>query len=405
MTALVHVLALNSGSSSIKFGFYEVSPKQTQPQQTPPQRTRCLISGEAQRIGQSNGRFRALDANGNVLCCDSGQVSSAHDVVARIRRLLIDMCMPAPQAVGHRVVHGGPMLRQHCRIDAAVLRQLQAAEAFAPLHTPATLALIDCAQAQFPDAFQVACFDTAFHARMPLHASTLPLPADLRALGIQRYGFHGLSCESVVQQLSGMTSDRLPSRLLIAHLGNGASVTAVKDGVSIDTSMGLTPSGGLIMGTRSGDLDPGVLIYLARVQGFDAARLEDLVDHRSGIAGISGLDGDMRTLHAAAASNPDAALAIRMFCYAVRKQLAAMWAVLDGADAIVFTGGIGENDAAVRTEVCAGLSSLGIQLDEARHRALANPISSADARCAVHVLPSQEDEQIALHAAALIGGT
>ncbi len=394
MTAAVHVLCLNSGSSSLKFGFYEVWPKQTQPQQT-----RCLISGEAQRIGQRNGLFLALDPTGNVLCRDSGQVASAQEVVARIRRLLIKTGLPAPQAVGHRVVHGGPMLRQHCRIDAVVLKQLQAAEAFAPLHTPATLALIDCARAQFPDASQVACFDTAFHARMPPHASTLPLPADVRALGIQRYGFHGLSCESIVQQLS----DARPSRLLIAHLGNGASVTAVKDGVSIDTSMGLTPSGGLIMGTRSGDLDPGVLIYLARLKGFDAASLEDLVDHRSGMAGISGLDGDMRALHAAAASNPDAALAIRMFCYAVRKQLAAMWAALDGVDAIVFTGGIGEHDAAVRAEVCAGLSSLGVRLDEARHRALANPISSADSRCQLHVLPSLEDEQIARHTGALVG--
>ncbi len=393
VTGSAHVLALNSGSSSLKFGFYEVWPEQA----------RCLISGDAQRIGQSNGLFRAQDSTGNVLCCDSGQVTSAHDVVARIRRLLLSMKMPAPQAVGHRVVHGGPILRRHCVIDAAVLRQLQAAEAFAPLHTPATLALIDCAQAQFPDTPQVACFDTAFHAHMPLHASTLPLPADLRALGIQRYGFHGLSCESIVQQLADARLSLLPSRLLIAHLGNGASVTAVKDGVSVDTSMGLTPSGGLIMGTRSGDLDPGVLIYLTREQGFDATRLEALVDHRSGMAGISGLDGDMRTLHAATESNADAALAIRMFCYAVRKQLAAMWAVLDGADAIVFTGGIGENDAVVRTEICDGLSSLGVRLDTARHRALTNPITSADARCAVHVLPSLEDEQIARHTAALIG--
>ena len=237
---------------------------------------------------------------------------------------------------------------------------------------------------------------------MPAVASVLPLPAALRAQGIQRYGFHGLSCEAIVHQLAQASAGRLPGRLLIAHLGNGASVTAVRNGVSIDTSMGLTPSGGLIMGTRSGDLDPGVLVYLAREQGFDAAMLEDLVDHRSGLAGISGLDGDMRTLHAAAGSNADATLAVRMFCYAVRKQLAAMWAVLDGVDAIVFTGGIGEHDAAVRAEVCTGLSSLGVRLDEARHRALANPISSAGSSCEVHVLPSLEDEQIARHTGALL---
>jgi acetate kinase len=253
------------------------------------------------------------------------------------------------------------------------------------------------ARAHFPGTSQVACFDTMFHARMPELARVLPLPAALRSQGIERYGFHGLSCESIVRQLAHAPPGRLPSRLLIAHLGNGASITAVKDGVSIDTSMGLTPSGGLIMGTRSGDLDPGVLVYLAREKRFDAAMLEDLVDHRSGLAGISGLDGDMRTLHEAAPSSADAALAIRMFCYAARKQLAAMWAVLDGVDGIVFTGGIGENDAAVRSEICAGLSSLGVMLDEERHRALVNPISSAGSRCEVHVLPSLEDEQIALH--------
>ena len=387
MITSTHVLALNSGSSSLKFGLYAVQAGQT----------RCLISGDGQRIGQHDGQFRALDSAGTLLCCERGRIASVQDVVARIHRLLIDIGTPAPQAIGHRVVHGGSMLRRHCRIDAAVLRQLQAAEAFAPLHTPATLALIDCARTQFSDASQMACFDTAFHAHMPLRASTLPLPADVRALGIQRYGFHGLSCESIVQQMAG----ELPGRLLIAHLGNGASVTAVKDGVSIDTSMGLTPTGGMMMGTRSGDLDPGVLVYLARAHGFDAARLEDLVDHRSGMAGISGVDGDMRTLHAAAASNADAALAIRMFCYAVRKQLAAMWAVLDGADAIVFTGGIGEHDAAVRSEICSGLSSLGVRLDAARHRALTNPISSAASQCRVHVLPSLEDEQIARHTAVL----
>ncbi len=334
-----HALAFNSGSSSLKFGLYEVRGG----------RAACLVGGEARRIGEGRAEFRAVDPSGGVVCLDDAPLRTPQDVVARVARCLTDTGAPAPQAVGHRVVHGGPALRRHCRIDDAVLRQLEAARAYAPLHTPAVLSVIRGAQARFPGLPEVACFDTAFHARMPAVASVLPLPAALRAQGIRRYGFHGLSCESVVQQLAQAAGGRLPHRLLIAHLGNGASVTAVRDGVSIDTSMGLTPSGGLIMGTRSGDLDPGVLVYLAREQGYDAAMLEDLVDHRSGLAGVSGLDGDMRTLHAAAASNADAALAIRMFCYAVRKQLAAMWAVLDGVDAIVFTGGIGEHDAAVRS--------------------------------------------------------
>jgi len=237
---------------------------------------------------------------------------------------------------------------------------------------------------------------------MPAVGSTLALPTWLREHGIRRYAFHGLSCESIVRQLAQGRHGAMPGRLM-AHLGHGASITVLRDGVGIDTSMGLTPSGGLIVGSRSGDLDPGVLVYLAREQGFNAAMLEDLIDHRSGLADISGLDGDMRNLQADAASNAGAALAIRMFCYAVRKQLAAMWAALDGADALVFTGGVGEHDAVVRAEVCAGLSSLGVRLDEARHAALLDPVSHADSSCRVHTLPSLEDAQIAGHTGRLMG--
>ena len=307
--------------------------------------------------------------------------------------------MPTPDAIGHRIVHGGPALRQHCRIDDAVLRQLQAAAAFAPLHTPAALALIRFAQAHFPGMPQVACFDTQFHADLPDVARVLPIARELLSDGMQRYGFHGLSLESIVRQLG----DALPQRLVIAHLGNGASITAVKAGLSIDTSMGMTPSGGVIMGTRSGDLDPGVLVYLMREKKFDAGRLEALVDQRSGLLGISGLSGDMRRLHEAAASNRDARLAIEMFCYSVRKQVAAMIAVLGGVDMLVFTGGIGENDASVRAGICAGLSWIGVSLDESRNRAASNSIiSDGTSRCQVLVLASQENEQIARHAWALL---
>jgi acetate kinase len=192
-------------------------------------------------------------------------------------------------------------------------------------------------------------------------------------------------------------ADDLPNRLVVAHLGNGASVTAVKAGRSIDTSMGLTPTGGVIMGTRSGDLDPGVLVYLMREKKFDAAMLEELVDHRSGLLGISGVGSDMRQLHEAASSNADAQLAIQMFCYSVRKQVAAMIAALDGVDLLVFTGGIGENDIEARAAICDGLSWLGLSLDEARNRFGENPVSGPASRCAVQVFPSQENEQIARH--------
>ena len=230
---------------------------------------------------------------------------------------------------------------------------------------------------------------------MPEVARVLPIPKEFQSEGIERYGFHGLSCESIVRQLG----DDLPDRLIIAHLGNGASVTAVKGGKSIDTSMGLTPTGGVIMGTRSGDLDPGVLLYLLREKKFAVAGLEDLVDHRSGLLGISGIGSDMRELHEAAASNANARLAIELFCYSVRKQVAAMIAALEGVDLVVFTGGIGEHDEEVRAAICAGLSWIGVNLDQPRN----NPIGDPATRCRVRVLPSQEDEQIAHHTRQLLG--
>lgn len=382
------ILALNSGSSSLKFGLYNVGPS----------RIEMLLSGEAQAIGDEKARLSARDSRGDMLLSEAAPIPSQRAAVIRIERLLADADVPAPAAVGHRIVHGGPSLRRPRLIDEAVLRRLDDATPFAPLHNAAALSVIRSALEHFPGLPQAACFDTAFHADLPEVARVLPLPKAWQAEGIRRYGFHGLSCESILRQLA----DSLPKRLIIAHLGSGASVTAVKAGRSIDTSMGLTPSGGVIMGARSGDLDPGVLIYLMREKGFDATMFEELIDHRSGLLGLSGLSSDMRTLHEAAASNADARLAIEMFCYCVRKQLAAMIAALEGADMLVFTGGIGENDAEARAAICNGLSWLGISLDEARNSSATNPISGPSSRCAVLVLPSQEDEQIAKHTYDLI---
>ena len=362
----LNILALNSGSSSLKFGLYRVGASRTE---------------ESLSETISTPDYR--------------------EAVVWLGRRLAESDIPAPDAIGHRIVHGGPKLRQHCLIDDSVLRQLEAASVFAPLHTPTALSIIRYAQEHFPELPQVACFDTAFHAELPEVARVLPIPRELLSEGIQRYGFHGLSCESIVRQLGEVLLHHLPERLVIAHLGNGASVTAVKGGKSIDTSMGLTPTGGVIMGTRSGDLDPGVLTYLMREKKFDAAMLEELVDHRSGLLGISGIDSDMRRLHEAAAPNSDARLAIQMFCYSARKQVAAMIAALDGLDTLVFTGGIGENDAQVRAAICGGLSWIGDSLDEARNRSANNPINDPASRCSVQVLASREDEQIARHTWAL----
>jgi acetate kinase len=384
------VLALNCGSSSLKFGLFRVEasiPK-------------ALLSGEVEAIGGHQGKFWAKDASDKPLVSESANFASQQDAVARIVAFLADCKEFQPVAVGHRVVHGGPNLRHHCLVDELVMRQLETATGFAPLHNPLALSVIRFTEEQFPQLPQVACFDTAFHAGLPDVARTLPIPLELRSHGIRRYGFHGLSCESILRQMG----DDRPDRIIIAHLGNGVSVTAVKDGHSIDTSMGLTPTGGVIMGTRCGDLDPGVLVYLVREKNFDAARLEALVDHHSGLLGISGIDSDMRRLHEASRSNADARLAIQMFCYSIRKQVAAMIAALEGLDLLVFTGGIGEHDAMVRAEISRGLSWLGVSLHPARNQSLEDPISDSTSVCSVRVLPSEEDAQIAVHTSELASG-
>lgn len=365
--AALHVLALNSGSSSLKYGLYRVDGVTTG----------TMLRGEIE-MHSSDGLLQTL---------------------REIRTILGRSGLPPPAAIGHRVVHGGPSLRQHCLIDESVLSALELATPFAPLHMPSTLSIIRFSQEHFPGIPQAACFDTAFHAGMPEVARVFPIPKAWKVEGIQRYGFHGLSVESIVQQLGS----KVPRRMVVAHLGNGASITAVQEGKSVDTSMGLTPTGGIVMGTRSGDLDPGLLFHLMRKGNLDAKSMEAMVNQQSGLLGISGVASDMRLLHEDASASPDARLAIAMFCYSVRKQIAAMAAVLHGLDLIVFTGGIGEHDPKVRAAVCSGLSWMGVSLDEARNRSGGGPINDPASPCEVRVLPSQEDEQIARHTRALLG--
>lgn len=358
----MNVLALNSGSSSLKFGIYE----------TRADAVSLVFGGEADwRDGA--GQLVATDAGGQVIA--QTEIAGRQDALSSVSPLIEARGIQLA-AAGHRIVHGGPALRQHCLIGDDVLVQLAAAAEFAPLHVPPALELIHATMEHFHGLPQVACFDTAFHAGLPDVARLFALPRELIADGVERFGFHGLSCESILRRL-----ENVPDRLVIAHLGNGASITAVRGGRSVDTSMGLTPTGGVIMGTRTGDLDPGVLTFLMRRHGYGPQQLEDVIDHRSGLLGISGLSSDMRSLHAAAGTNPAAALAIEMFCYSVRKQIAAMAAALGGIDLLVFTGGIGEHDEAARDAICEGLTFLNIPQ--------------------IRVLPSLEDEQIALHTARL----
>ena len=355
------VLALNSGSSSLKFGVYRVT-------------------------------------NDTADACLTGQLDTIGDLAER----LATADVPMPQAIGHRVVHGGPLLRRHGVIDNSVLHDIEAATPFARRHTPATLAVIMHTREAFPTLPQVACFDTAFHATMPDVARTLPIPKAWRGDGIHRYGFHGLSCESIVFQLTRDLPNGLPDKVLIAHLGHGCSVTAVKAGKSVDTSMGLTPDGGMLMSTRSGDLDPGLVMHLLDECGGNGTRWQTMLEQHSGLAGISGLSGDMRHLHAAAGTDTNARLAILMFCLSAAKQLSAMATALGGVDLIAFSGGIGENDASVRAMICDALAWFGVSLDDDRNMDGQGRISADASACAVHVVPSQEDEQIARHVERLV---
>lgn len=382
------ILVINTGSSSLKFGLYAQQDGDEQ----------VLLDGLADGIGQPNGTLAIKDAAGKTLRSEKLNFTSRHEALTHAARWLDELSPGKPFAVGHRVVHGGPRLLQHQKITPEVVAEMRACVHFAPLHIPMALQLIAEAQQAYPDVPQFACFDTAFHCTMPERASRFPLSRELFDQGIRRYGFHGLSYESIVYQLGG----QLPPRIVMAHLGSGASLAAVKEGKSVDTSMGLTPTGGIPMATRTGDLDPGVLLYLRRAKGMDADALEKLLNHDAGLKALSGGTSDMRKLQdAAAAGDASAELAIEVFCLAIRKTIAAYAAVLEGLDTVIFAGGIGEHSVEVRRRVCEGLGFLGIRLDSTSNEASQPTISHASSAVEVRVMPSQEDRQIARHCRAL----
>jgi len=385
------ILVINTGSSSLKFGTYVEKGGDEQLQ----------IDGLADGIGRDTGKLTLKDGHGKVLRSEDRRFASEDEALDQAAQWLGDLTQDKPSAIGHRVVHGGPNLVTHQIITPAVLDQLRACVHFAPLHIPLALGLIEKSERSYPGIPQFACFDTAFHRTIPEVASRFALSRELFDEGIRRYGFHGLSYESIVRQIG---SD-LPARTVIAHLGSGASLAAVLHGQSVDTTMGLTPTGGIPMATRSGDLDPGVLLYMLRVKGMDADTLEDLLNHKSGLTAISGGKADMRELESAADSGDQLAqLAIEIFCYAIRKVIASYAAVLGGLDLLVFSGGIGEHSERVRTNVCDGLGFLRLDLDQAANRSHASVISAGQSSTNVRVLPSREDLQIARHCRRLLGG-
>ncbi len=382
------VLCLNGGSSSLKFAVYVPDDRADR------DGARRVVEGAAERIDTAQARLRVRSEDDSVLMDGRADLRDHAAAVHAAFDALEKAPAPVrPAAVGHRLVHGGPEHWAPERVTPELIDSLEKLVPLAPLHLPSELTIIGAVTKRFPALPQVVCFDTAFHHAMPEVARRLPLPRDFWNRGVRRYGFHGLSYEYVVQRLGA----GLPRRTIIAHLGNGASMAAVLGGRPQDTTMGFTPTGGFPMGTRSGDLDPGVLFFLARDRGYDTDRLERLVNTESGLLGVSGISSDMSTLLERRAREPAAAQAVELFCYHARKHLGALAAALGGLDLLVFTGGIGEHAPPVRWEICQGLEHLGVQLDADRNAAPADPVSADGSPCTVRVIPTNEELMIARH--------
>jgi len=379
------VLAVNGGSSSIKFALFEVNNV-----------PRRILEGRIEGIGLREGslKVKASDPSDNL----DQRVAAPNRTTAV--NLLMDWANTRIESgtlscVGHRVVHGGPKYWEPQRITPDLIKELHQLSAFDPEHLPEEILLIEAFQHRFPELPQVACFDTAFHHDLPRVARQLPIPRRYEAKGVRRYGFHGLSCAYLIEELARVDAQVVNGRVILAHLGSGASITAVRDAQSVDTSMGFTPSAGLPMSTRSGDLDPGLVWFLARTEKLDAKQWNELINSQSGLLGVSETSSDVRDLLAREAEDVRAAEAIAMFCYQIKKWIGAYAAALGGLDALVFSGGIGEHSAPVRARACDGLEFLGIEIDEKRNLANKNVISTEGSPVAVHVIPTDEESMIA----------
>lgn len=376
-------VCINAGSSSIKIACYEAGPP-----------LRVTLRGAAERIGLE-GTTLSWTRNGT----DKGREAIGPADAAGAIRILIDWLehqgvLPS-SGVGHRVVHGMGHT-QPVVVTPALLTELHAAEPYAPDHLPREIQLIEAFSARYPESPQVACFDTAFHATMPRVATMLPIPRRYDEIGVRRYGFHGLSYTYLIEELAREAgADAANGRVVLAHLGNGASLAAVKEGRSLDTTMGFTPAAGLVMSTRTGDLDPGLVSFLERTEGMTAAGFHRMVNHESGLLGLSGVSSDMRDLLAREGSDARAAEAVAVFCYQARKWIAACTAVIGGLDTLVFSAGIGERSPAIRARICEGLGFLGIELDGARNDTNASVISTDASRATVRVIETNEELMIA----------
>ena len=386
------ILTINAGSSSLKFALFRTGEA--------PSRE---LAGKFERIGMGESRLtitalggkkheeRRFPAPNHIACAGflGGLVKEKADL-ATIR------------AVGHRIVHGGPRYSEPQQVDGAMLKELRRIRSFDPDHLPSELALVEHFTRRYPGVPQVACFDTAFHRDLPRVAKLLPIPRRYEAQGIQRYGFHGLSYAYLMAELDRVAGAAAKGRVILAHLGNGASMAAVRNGQPIDTTMAFTPTAGLVMSTRSGDLDPGLVAYLARSEGMTAPQFNDMVNTKSGLLGISETSSDVRDLLEREAHDVRAAEALALFCYQARKWIGAFSAALGGLDTLVFSGGIGENSIPIRARICDGLEYLGIELDPARNRANAPVITRDQSNVTVRVIRTDEELHIARTVCALI---
>jgi acetate kinase len=385
------VLVVNAGSSSLKFAVYRPE-KGTDSM-------RLLLRGQVDGLGTAHSRLQASDGTGTTLEDRSleGQEALDHAAATSLMDASLAPRLGAEKlvAAGHRVVHGGPQFREPVRVDDAILAELEALVPLAPLHQPHNLAVIRAIGRHRPELPQVACFDTAFHRGHAKTVELFALPLGFYEKGVRRYGFHGLSYEYIARALPAAAPEIADGRVVVAHLGNGASLCALKARKSVDSTMAFTALEGLPMGTRPGSVDPGVLLYLMQSKGYDATRLERLLYHEAGLLGLSGVSSDMRDLLASGA--PDARDAIDHFVFRIVKETGALASVLGGLDGFVFTAGIGEHAVAVREKVCEGLSWLGLTLDAEANAHGGPRISSPGSRVAAYVIPTDEERMIAQH--------
>ena len=386
MTQESGILTVNAGSSSIKFALFRRGPSLVR-----------TLSGKIERIGLPGPVLSVTEAAGGQAEQSAIQAADHGACVPTLMGLLeLKAGLPVLSAIGHRVVHGGSRYSQPARVTPDVLAELRRLSPYDPEHLPAELSLIEAFSRQYPDLPQVACFDTAFHRDMPRVARLLPIPRRYYSQGIQRYGFHGLSYAYLMEELQRLGgSKEANGRVILAHLGNGASLAAVHGGRSMDTTMGFTPTAGLPMSTRSGDLDPGIVAYLARTEGMTVDQFHEMVNAQSGLLGVSEISPDVRDLLAREKSDERAAEAVALFCYHAKRWIGAFAAALGGLDTLVFSGGIGENSPDIRARICDGLGFLGIELDDVRNAA-GKPIISRDRNTlTVRVIRTDEELQIA----------